>query len=167
MRGRIATRLATAALLHAPAAAQSGPILERVRPIDPWAGELLPDGWRSSPTMRALIDTLESSDLIVQVEAQKTRAAFRGRLRFMTAVQDCRYVRVSVKVPGRREDVLAALAHEPQHAVEMAEAPDVRGEQQAEALLRRIGWEWKPTVFETETALTIEERVRLEVMRSR
>ena len=113
--------------------------------------------------MRTLIDTLEASDLIVQVESQPVLATLRARLRFMSAVQGCRYLRVSVKVPGLREHLLPALAHELQHAVEIAQALDVRDEQTVQDLLSRIGWQWKHTVFETEAALMIEERVRFEV----
>ena len=156
-----------AGLLHAPAAAQSGVPSTRVRPVDPQARELLLDAWQSSPTVRQLIQTLEGSDLIVQVEAQPVLEIYRARLRFMSAVEGCRYLRVSVKVPGLRANLLPALAHELQHAVEIASALDVRDEQMVQDLLRRIGWEWKHTVFETEAALKVEERVRIEIARAR
>ena len=166
MRRRLATMavaVVVTGLLDAPAVAQSPPALRRVRPIDPRARELLLDAWHSSVTVRELVKTLEASDLIVQIESQPVLAAYRARLRFMSATPACRYLRVSVTVPGLRENLLPALAHELQHAVEIAGAADVRDEQSVEALLRRIGWEWRHTVFETEAALAIEDRVRLEI----
>lgn len=157
------TVVVVGSLLQSRAAAQEPPAFSRVRPTDPQARALLLDAWRSSPSVRELVQALEASDLIVQIELQPVLATYRARLRFMSAVEGCRYLRVSVKVPGLRENLLPALAHELQHAVEIANALEVRDEQAVEALLRRIGWEWKHTVFETEAALAVEERVRLEV----
>jgi hypothetical protein len=162
---RVVAAVVVATLAPAPSASQPGPVLSRVRPIDPQARELLLDGWRSSETMRGLIETLEESDLIVQVETQKVGARFRGQLRFMTATEECRYVRVSIRVPGARYLLLPVLAHELQHAVEIAQATDVMDEESAEALLHRIGWEWQHTIFETEAALMIEQRVLVEIGR--
>jgi len=68
-------------------------------------------------------------------------------------------------VPGLRQDVLPALAHELQHAVEIAQAPEARDAQALEALMRRIGWCRGGRLFETGAALAIEARVRLELTR--
>jgi len=166
MRERVATTMmavAVVGLLHAPARAQSTLPFTRVRPIDARARELLLDAWTSSPTVRTLVETIESSDLIVQIESQPVLAVFRARLRFMSAVPGCRYLRVSVKVPGLRENLLPALAHELQHAVEIAAADDVVDEQALADLLRRIGSQTRRAVFETEAAVEIEQRVRKEL----
>lgn len=161
--GYTAAAIATTWLLQATAAAQPGLPFARVRPIDDRARELLLDGWHGSPTVRALVGTLEASDLIVQIESQSLLATYRARLRFMSAVPGCRYLRVSIRTPGSRDALLPALAHELQHAVEIARAAEVVDERTLQALLRRIGWEWRHTVFETEAALAVEERVRWEV----
>jgi len=83
----------------------------------------------------------------------------------MAAAQGYRYLRVSVKVTGRRRIGIPALAHELQHAVEIAQAGDVRDERTLADLFRRIGWqsERRVSVFETEAARVVEERVRREL----
>jgi len=166
MRERVATTMmavAVVGLLQASAEAQSALPFTRVRPIDERASELLLDAWTSSPTVQALVETIEASDLIVQVESQPVLAVFRARLRFMSAVPGCRYLRVSIKVPGLPETLLPALAHELQHAVEIAQAADVVDERTLTDLFRRIGSETKHTVYETEAAVAVEELVRWEL----
>ena len=166
MCGRFATTMAVATwLLHVPAAAQPDLPFNRVRAIDARAREILLDAWNSSPTVRALVETLEGSDLIVQVETQAVGASFRARLRFVTAAPGCRFVRVSVKVPAPRRVAIPALAHELQHAVEISQANDVVDEETLIGLFRRIGRQWERgvSVFETEAALAVEARVGLEL----
>jgi len=151
-------------LLQAQVATKPPLPLARVRPIDSYARDLLLDAWRSSVTVRALIATLEESDLFVQVEAAKFSSR-RGRLYFLSGTRECRWLRVCVRVPGLRQDVLPVLAHELQHAVEIAQAPEARDAQALEALMRRIGWCRGGRLFETGAALAIEARVRLELTR--
>jgi hypothetical protein len=137
----------------------------RIRPIDSQVRELLLDARRSSATVRELVAALEQSDLIVQIESLHPSARFRGCLRFMTAVEGGRFVRVSVKVQGWRQRPLPALAHELQHAVEVAQAPEIRDRTSLERAFRRVGWERRHLAFETEAALAVEERVRFEIAR--
>lgn len=165
---RMATTTAAVAatwLLHAPAAAQPDLPFTRVRAIDARAQAILLDALTSSPTVRALVETLEGSDLIVQVESQAVAADFRARLRFVTAAPGCRWVRVSVRVPAPRLTVIPALAHELQHAVEISQSNDVVDEETLVGLFRRIGWQWERgvAVYETEAAQAVEDRVRKEL----
>ena len=150
-------------LLNQLAGARADPSFTRVRPLDPQARALLLDAWQSSGTVRALIETLEHSDLIVLIESRHAVAALRGSVHLMSATPERRFLRVSVKVSGWRERLLPALAHELQHAVEIARAPEVINKPALAQLFRRIGHEWDQGLFETEAALAIEEKVRLEV----
>jgi hypothetical protein len=153
-------------LLHAPVGAQPEPSFERLRPVDVRARNLLQEAWRGSETVRGLVETLETSDLIVVIEV-RAQEVFRGRVRFLGASSDYRWVHVAVKVPGDRQDLLCTLAHELQHVVEIAQEPDVRDPRSVEALFSRIGFRVDERRFETEAALALEQRVRLELSEDR
>ncbi|MCX6551429.1 MAG: hypothetical protein NTY02_10565 [Acidobacteria bacterium] len=131
-----------------------------VRGADAKARLLLRDGAARSATLSGLLDALESSDVVVHVE---TGALDRpGRLLFVTAGPDCRFLRISIKVPGRDADLIAWLGHELQHAVEIAAAPEVRDQNGVMDLYRRIGFADRST-GESKRAQDVWARVRDEV----
>ena len=61
---------------------------------------------------------------------------------------------------------IGLLAHELQHAVELADAPEVRDDEGVRQLYRRIGSASDPDHFETAAARRIERAVRMEVGRA-
>lgn len=120
------------------ASAQDGPIdIRRVRAADAKAAELLAEGAALSPIVAGLIRQIEQSDLYVYIETGLLREmGHRGMcaaMRIVAATPAGRFVRISINVPGVRVNLLAALAHELQHAVEVAADPTVAD---AEELLR-------------------------------
>jgi len=144
---------------------ESGPArsFDHLRPIDALAREFLAEAWRGSQAVRDLVEILETSDVFVQIEV-RSQEATRGILRFMSGSPECRWVRITVRQFGKRRHLLAALAHELQHAVEIAEAPEARDLESVEALFRRIRRD-EPT-FETDAALAVEEQVKQELARN-
>jgi hypothetical protein len=132
-----------------------------VRTTDSRLGELLKTGIEHSSTFRRLVTRLEESTVVAYVECaapiefvQRTVPA--GRLVFVAYVEGVRYL--AVRLDCRSADVrqLAALAHELQHAVEVADAPDVRDRLSLARLYRSIGFTARYTgsseAFETSAA---------------
>jgi hypothetical protein len=117
-----------AALCSVPASGQEpvapGRATDRLRPTDAKAATLLQAGAARSATFRSLVDAIEQSDLVVYVETRQL--TLPGQLQFVSATPGGRYVRVSVRVQGRDDELLPWLAHELWHAVEIAGAPEVR-----------------------------------------
>ncbi len=102
--------------------------------------ELLGRGCQRSATFARLVARIEQSDVLVYVESGRdVPDSMVAYLRWVGAGAVHRYVRVKVKTPARDEVILSLLAHELQHAAEVADAPDVRSEAALEALYRRIG----------------------------
>jgi hypothetical protein len=84
---------------------------------------LLEDGPAQSPTVARLLEAVGRSDLIVYVATGFLLVP--GRLDFACAKQGVRYLRITVNVPDLEPNLIAAFAHELQHAVEIAAAPEV------------------------------------------
>ena len=99
----------------------------RVRALDPVLTSLVADGVRRSYTFARLLETIEEMDLIVYIvpNAQMPRT-LAGRLMVVPAAHDQRYVRIEVAPQGTTEETIATIAHELQHAMEVALAPEVR-----------------------------------------
>jgi hypothetical protein len=98
--------------------------VRHVRPVDPAAATLLEHGARLSPTVARLLQVLEHSDLFVYVETGclKVKAA----LRFAVATPQGRFLRITINAPELECRMIGELAHELQHAVEIAGAPQVK-----------------------------------------
>jgi hypothetical protein len=145
-----------------PSTARAGLVLPaHVRGADAKARLLLQEGAARSATFRTLLEALASSDILVYVE---TGALDRpGQLLFVTAGPDCRFLRISIRVPGRDADLIAWLAHELQHAVEIAAARDVRDGHAVLRLYQRIGLADRLT-GESAAAQEVWARVRDEVL---
>ena len=95
----------------------------RVRPLGVVARMLLEDGAARSETVARLIDTIGNSDIIVYVATGFLPVP--GRLDFACTKQGVRYLRITVNVPDLEPNLIASFAHELQHAVEVAAAPEV------------------------------------------
>jgi hypothetical protein len=104
-------------------ASPSGGPLSRVRPLGAVARMLLEDGAAQSPIVARLLDTIQRSDLLIYVATGLLPVP--GRLDFACARQGVRYLRITVNVPDAEPNLIAALAHELQHAAEIAGALEV------------------------------------------
>ncbi len=125
----------------APAAAATvpggGP---RLRANDGRVAALIVEGIKRSPRIRRLIDRIEQSDLIVYLETQPLlRSRVAGSFTWLTTTAQFRYARISINPEQFGEMAIAVLAHELQHAVEVANEPSVVSPATLEALYRRIG----------------------------
>ncbi len=113
--------------------------VERIRPTAPYLAGLIREGVASSATFRALVERITQSDLVVYVVPSDLGSHLFGQLTFMTAVGKTRYLRIQVgwHLPTAR--AIAAIGHELQHAVEVADAPAVRDEASFARDFARIG----------------------------
>ncbi|MGE0592814.1 MAG: hypothetical protein AB7G23_08580 [Vicinamibacterales bacterium] len=132
----------------------------RVRGLDPAALRLLAAGMKGSPTIRALVGFLNSSDLVVHVDTSTADAVrSRATTRLGAVRPGVRFLRLHVEL-GRDRDTpapLALLAHELEHAREIHRARWVVDESGLRRLYRRIGFPSCTSpgaeCFETEAAL--------------
>jgi hypothetical protein len=129
--------------------------------------ELLAQGFRRSKTFGELVSALESTDLIVHVEiSTRMPASISARLLFATALEGGpRYMRVQIAGDGTKNEQIAAIAHELQHALEVSQAPEVRCKESFRQLYERIGLPSLPHAYDTLAAQTTGQRVLLEVGR--
>ena len=116
-----------------------------VRVLSPRLAQTLCRAARVSPTLRALLNELERSDLIVHVTGRPITApavawhGLAGTMQFVTATPTRRFLRVTVdeSLPQRRR--AAVLAHELWHALEVSREPHVIDRRSFEALYQHIG----------------------------
>jgi len=125
----------------------------RVRPLDMWAVEAFDRGRARSAVIRSLIDTLEQSDLIVHVQTVTTLPqGTAGQMRLSYDAGLCRYVRIHLQRSLLPDERAAILAHELQHALELAQS-SARDNEAVRALFERIGRHaGSDDVFETAAA---------------
>ena len=114
-------------LLFAAGRADAGELLDfekHVRTTDRDVRELVRDAMNRSPSLRTLVARLVRSDVIVYVMREHGLASQAdGQLNIMATVGGRRYVAVRVAWERTPRRQAAIIAHELQHAVEIADAP--------------------------------------------
>jgi hypothetical protein len=139
----------------------------RVRTIEPPLRALIDDAIRSSATVRALVERITASDVVVFVECERNPAvSAAGRLNFIVTAGGQRYVVIRLKPKGRAV-AIAMLAHELQHAAEIADAPAIVDEESLAREYARIGYRSHTThgiAFDTRAAVDVGRRVIAELI---
>ena len=133
--------------------------------------ELLDDlqkGAQASPTLKSLLDRLETSDVVVYLMFDHAMPAHTaGRVSLMAAVPGRRYLRISIDRRSVGCQRLAILGHELQHAIEIADAAEAIDQAGVASLYRRIGFcseRGLRASFDSELAIETGQRVRREVL---
>jgi hypothetical protein len=137
-----------------------------VRPLSPRMAELLQDALTRSALIRRQVALIDASDLVVYLAEvfESERGTGKGKLQFVTAAAGKRYVLVCLdRWKLSRNERVAMLGHELQHAVEVARASEVRDIAGFGALFGRIGWEFRKGRFETDGALRATDRIWSEI----
>ena len=112
----------------------------RLRPQDARSTQVLQEGAARSATFRALVNRIEASNVIVYIATSPIlKSNLSGSLTWMTRAGDFRYVRASIRTDLTFDQMIASVAHELQHAVEVIEDESVTDERSLIALYRRIG----------------------------
>src|SRR5690349_16219711 len=158
--------LATPSLSMAAESITDGP-RRPIRSTDRRLRSLLAEGLRISPTLRALVARLHASDVVVYLQCDGTGGP-DGRLTFVSSVGGFRYVVVRMGRFARRQQI-AMMAHELQHAVEIADTPAIVDGPSLVREYYRIGyvnqWSTLPGIaFDTQAALRAGEQVFHELM---
>jgi hypothetical protein len=121
--------LALVLLTPLPAAAASGgedSASRHIRTDDRRMQRLLDEGVLRSAKLRALVDRISRSDVVVYVRCDgDPRARVTGRMTFVSAAGGVRYVVVRLAPLRSRAHQIAILAHELQHVVEVADTPAI------------------------------------------
>lgn len=149
----------------APAHAES---ILRIRPLTSRLADLLAHGYRTSPTLASIVDALERSDVIVHIEEGILRDMLTiGETRLVVRAGGQRYLRITLDPRIRNHAAIALLAHELQHAREIADRPWVIDQSTVERLYREIGHSTGPEFgagrFDTPAGAEAARRVRLEL----
>ena len=141
---------------------------------DPRLTRLAEQGLARSATLRALVAQLERAHVIVYARiSDRLATGIGGRTRLIGAGDGWRFIQIDIDDRWPKADVLSMLGHELQHAVEIADAPEVIDEESLLALYERIGV-FKDTrtgpnrtALETSAAIEIERRVFSELLGDR
>jgi hypothetical protein len=159
----LACALTTTATLDAHESAVDS--MARLRPMQSLADGLFADGTNRSPTFRRLVSRLERSDLIVYVTVRlDMRPSLGGSLRFVGRGASDRFLLISLNGQNSRPMLVALLGHELQHAVEVADAPDVSTQAALTGLYRRIGLHVATDSWDSRAAQETGQLVRAEFL---
>lgn len=136
-----------------------------VRSTDPKILTLIDAGISRSAAFRNLIAMLNESDVIVYIEPKLTRQGLAGYLsHHVVARGQYRYLRIVIEIAGSERRLVSLLAHELQHAVEVARAPEARDSESIERLFSRLAIKFGCGIscFETKAAMHVEHVVEKE-----
>jgi hypothetical protein len=157
--------LVLAVVTLGPAATPKLPEYPHVRAANARIHALIEDATRRSVTFARLYYALQDTDVILFIEpTHELRSPLSGRLVFVTSTPLARYLRADVRADLPRADMVSIIAHEMQHALEIAGASLVRDEGTMAALYHHIGSSHTNHAFDTEEAQVVARRVRRELL---
>jgi len=130
-------------------------------------------GVRASPTFRALVDRINTSDVVVYVTAESGEmpSGLDGQLTFVSAVGGFRYVLVRVNSQLSAARLVSLIGHELQHAREIADAEwIVDPASMAREYVRTLGYRSRNQsqqhqTFDSAAAVRAGEQVLRELMK--
>ncbi len=139
-----------------------------VRPLTASLARTLDAGLERSESIRRLVDRLEASDVVVYITDESfALRRWIGYLSFLSAVGGYRYLLVHVPTHRTSLDLISAIGHELQHAVEIAEAPAVVDGRSMAQHYQRVGYDVTSDRsgkrFESREAIDAGQRVRRDV----
>jgi hypothetical protein len=142
--------------------AQSPTPAPHVRPLTKSAAALLADATARSPIVKGLVEDLEQTNVVVYlVDSMDGPREVTACLTFVSFAAGTRYLMFRVdRWVSAPWDRIAQLAHELQHAMEIAEAPEVQDAASMARLYKHIGWECGKRSFESAQARITGNLVR-------
>lgn len=112
----------------------------RIRPQDPRLAEVFRAGVSRSATFRSLVNRLEAGDLFVYVALSPSmKPGLAGKLTWITRSGAFRYVKATIHTEQSFEQMIATLAHELQHALEVGGEDSVIDQRSLAGFYKRIG----------------------------
>ncbi len=107
------------------ALAVTAPDAAHVRTVEPRFRAVMDAGLSRSETFRRLVVTLDESNVIVYIDPKVGRPDLGGYLAHQIVARGgFRYLRIAVDLQGSESHLIPVLAHELQHAIEVAETPE-------------------------------------------
>lgn len=149
------------------AAQESAP---HIRVLNPDLQAVFTQAAARSQTMRALIDRIEATPVVVYMNCDAyLPGALSGRIGLIASVAEVRYVRVDVRCGLPNIQLIPVLAHELQHALEIGEAATIVDTSSLELYYETFGFEvgrhGGHRAFETSAARDMQQRVHMELIR--
>jgi hypothetical protein len=137
----------------------------RVRVTEPRLQGLLAEGLNRSRTFASLLTAVNATDVIVYIEAVMVLPKnTMGRLTMMRPAGDYRYLRIQIRADLTRREAISLIGHELQHALEIADAQEVRDAGALMRLYERIGHESSGEhAYDTDAAQDMGRIVRREL----
>ncbi len=100
--------------------------VRHVRPVDERGAWLLNAGCEYSPTIHAMLDEIDHSDVVAYVRTMPSLPhGLDGRLMFIVTVSGIRYVQMQLKDTNDVSKALMILGHELRHVIEVARDPAI------------------------------------------
>jgi len=150
-----------------PILAEPQDALDHIRSEERWIRNAIQRGITRSPTFRRLVTTLNQSDLIVYIVHRTIARDHLGAYTVHDVMVrgDYRYVRIVIARQAGDVLTLGVIAHELQHAIEIAEAPDVGRTTAVKEFFARIngGDCLAGQCYETTAALDVQKIVMNEL----
>jgi hypothetical protein len=139
-----------------------------IRASDEELVALLEQGIKRSPTFKGLVDRLAKSDVILYVRPDVTAKTSSMRLTFLAAKGGYRYLVIRVGAGRTKDQQLATLGHEMQHAVIVADAASVVDSASLRREFERVGKLTQAPIgddffFESPGAEEIRRRILAEI----
>jgi hypothetical protein len=165
--------LAAGAIDSSPSEAQgpapSAPLV-RLKPADGEMRRLIGEGYGRSASFRDLVDAIHRTNAIVTVQfGMCAGGRFRSCVTHVAGDDRVRSIRIKVNTRTTDNRLIATIAHELWHAMEILAEPSATGPEQVLALYRRIGIgacrKGLSNLCETEAARVVEARVEEELAR--
>lgn len=147
------------------------PQFVHLKPADAEMRRLMVDGYRRSETFRALVDAIHRSNAVVVVQyGQCGKGRFRSCVTDVAGDRRQRAIRIKIDTRTTDDRLIATVAHELSHALEILRDPDVFSAETTLNLYRKIGTgkcrEGLSDACETDGALAAEARVLDEIGRT-
>lgn len=146
-----------------------------VRSTDPAISSALAEGLRHSEVIRRLVDVIDASNVIVYLARGDCPRPAVACLMMASNGPDFRYIRINFRLPvglgtkggWHRDELSVAIAHELQHAAEIAGWPEVIDHVTLQAAYGRRGVDRGAAHLDTDAAVRAGEDRRAELLRGR
>jgi hypothetical protein len=147
------------------------PNTSHVRTTEPKVRSLIEQGLARSESFRRLVNTLNQSDVVVYIDPKITRQTLGAYLSHnVVSTGGRRYLHIAVGLHGGDIRLVALLAHELQHAVEVSQDPDARDSKGVARLFAKLASTRGCGISsceETEAALDVQAAVDAELKAAR
>lgn len=170
-RARFALSVLLFAIALTPARASAQALVPHLRPESQGLRSLAERAAERSPIVRALIDQLDQSSVIVYLRHRVLGpVSVDGRIGLLSASTTHRFLVIELACDRSELTQMATLAHELHHALEIAGEPSVVDIRTLIRFYTRVGLALQPMgitmTFETQAAADTGARVRHELLAS-